>query len=357
MGKTTSKKQDFSYLDLLKMYIGELTGLKEIGFKIKKDPRTFRQAITSTGIEIPFPGSIWCKTSQHFKGRFFKPTPEWMDEIIKGSMLGDAQIRLQSKGKYHDDNPSIEEYVAILQNVEKIRTKARARNQITKNEIQYWNYAIRRIKKTNTANFRIHKSILEFKWVKLMNKAFSEFMKVKLYVKPVNNKTTKWTCGFDTASSVQMLNFWKEWYTAGENKLNKRIPSLQNIKPNTLLHWYVDDGYYSGTDLSLCTHGFSRRDQEFLISSLQLEGIDCKLKYSYKKPHINISARKQNRDLFFSFLSEAKFYEKAKNIFPYKFTSSLSKKEWMKKIYKENPEYFIDDHSFKQQLLLRLESD
>ena len=110
-------------LDIVKLYIGELMGLKIIGKKIHGDPRTFKHKITSLGIEVPFPGSIWCKVSQHLDKRFFKPLPKWKEEIVIGSLLGDAQIRLQSKVQHHVNSPDTAKYKEVLNQVRALEKK------------------------------------------------------------------------------------------------------------------------------------------------------------------------------------------------------------------------------------------
>ena len=338
-------------LELVRMYIGELMGLKSIGFKINSDPRTFKEEITSLGIEIPFPGSLWCKVSQHFRKKFFKPIHPWLEEVIIGSLLGDAQLRLQSRTKHHSDGPTLKEYEGTLKQIDRIREKARRYEKLTQSEVRYWNHATNTIKRTNTANFRIHKSILEFEWVKLLIKEFEKSHKVTSFIKPINTLTTKWSCGFDTISSIQLFNIWKEWYEFREIGYKKKIPKLPPLAPNILLHWYIGDGYYTGKDISICTHGFSFKEQKILSEYLKTVGIQNVIRKKKNYYYLGISVKNQNKKRFFDFIEQASLFEKAYELFPYKFSNQISKKEWKDIVFKQFPEYTQSDKISQKKLL------
>ncbi len=337
-------------LDLVKSYIGELKGLKAIGREIKSDPRTFKKEITSLGIEVPYPGSIWTKFTQHLNGRFYKPVPKQLEEIIVGSLLGDAQIRLQSKSKEHRNNPTIQQYRLTLDKIEMIREKAKNRQQLNKTEILFWNYAVDLIKRTNTANFRIHKSIFELEWVKFLKDIFTKYIDLTTYVKPLNYPSSKWTCGFDTSSSIQMFELWKNWYIRKYNKNIKILPLITEITPNILLHWYVDDGYMSGSDISLSSQAFSLEENQKLVKLLREKNIECKIRFHHKKPFINISAKKDNKEVFFGFMEQAKYYEESKKFFLHKFTNSITKSEWRIELLQKHPEFNIKSNEARKTL-------
>ncbi|MBY8999358.1 MAG: hypothetical protein KGD64_00405 [Candidatus Heimdallarchaeota archaeon] len=340
---------------LVRLYIGELKGLKTIGKQIHSDPRTFKNVITSLGIEIPYPGSIWCKVSQHLSRRFYKPLPKWKMELVIGSLLGDSQIRLESKLHYHAKNPNIIEYSNMLLKTNKIRKKARKYGILSQKEIKYWNSAIELIKNTNTASFRIHKSILEIKWVKLLAQIFNENLNITTFVNKADNKSTKWSCGFDSSSSIHFFEIWKEWYTKQRGAISKNIPKLPPLTPNILLHWYIDDGYMSGYDTSLCTQAFSYKEHLVLLKYLKTAGIESNIRVSKGKPYIGISMKKQNKKDFYSFISHARLYKQARNLFPYKFTNSISKREWNARIIETSPDYFRSEPNAKERLLSELQ--
>ena len=351
----TLKRKQYSESELIRLYIGELMGLKAIGKKIQSDPRTFKSKITSLGIEVPFPGSVWCKITQHLKGQFFKPFPRKFEDVIIGSLLGDGQIRLQSKTRPHVNNPDIFEYESVLLGISKLRNEIAKGKQITKDEVRNWNSAIDLIKQTNTANFRFHKSILELDWIKLLSKKFDKFLKITPFIKKANNKTTKWTCGFDTSSSVQLFDFWRKWYVYRSNKLVKKIPTLPSLTPNILLHWYIDDGYFSGGDMSICTQAFSYDEQKVLMKYLETENLVSNIRHKGNYSYIGISLKRENKERFFEFISQADLFKEAYNLFPYKFSKDISKSEWKKEIMREKPEYFVQGNDAHKKLKKKIE--
>lgn len=281
------KLTEFEQL-LIKKYVGELKGLKAIGKEIHKDPRTFKHFLTDLGFKIPHPGSIWRKAKQHFEGEFYKPIPKHIEEIIIGSLLGDAQIRLQSKTIPHENNPTEKGYIETLETVRELREKAK-KNQFNKEQdINKWNEAIELIKSTNTASLRFHKSILELEWVKALDQLFNPFFSTTSYVKKktTSNKDDKikWTCGFDSGSSIQLFNLWKEWYLPKGEKNIKIIPkSFKFIPSNALLHWFTGDGQFTKKDISLFSLCFTLKENNLLISHLKLLRENCWVKEKRKK--------------------------------------------------------------------------
>ena len=323
---------------LLRMYIGELKGLKVIGREIGSDPRTFKHQITSLGIKVPFPGSIWTKTSKHLKGDFDKPIPKWFKEIIIGSLLGDAQLRLQSKTKAHFESPSNQEYKTVLCKTNILRRKIREGRDLTHEDIQHWNLTVNLLKRTNTANFWLHKSIFEIEWIKFLGETFRRFLDFKAFVKPIKYIDTKWTCGFDTVSSVHNFNIWKNWYSLNNKKVPKRVPSFHEVTPNILLHWYVDDGYFSANEIGLCSFGFTVKENKYLLEQLAKNNIKGRLYYKSAKPFISISIKKPNKRAFFDFMEQAKFFTDAKKIFPHKFSKSITRNDLKEHILEKYPE-------------------
>lgn len=328
--------------DLIRKYIGEMNGLKAIGKEIHKDPRNFKHNIEKIGIKIPFPGSIWTKAKLHLDYRFFKPIDKDLEEIIIGSLLGDAQIRLQSKALCHENNPSLEEYENTIKLANFIRKKALNLEILDKLDISNWNNAIDMIRNTNTANFRIHKSILEIEWVKVLTKEFKRFCDTTTYIRPIkNSKNVAWSCGFDTQSSIQLYNFWKEWYIQqNRNSFSKITPIKELITPNSLLHWYIGDGHLSGYDFSITSIGFSYEENKRLLDQIKKLGIKCKLRKKQSRYYIGFSCTEINRMNFESYLKRSKYYKIARKLFPYKFDKYYPKKLWLEDVRREKPELF-----------------
>ena len=351
-----NKNSEVEIPTLLKLYLGEMIGLKVIGKKIHKDPRTFKQKITSLGIVIPQPGSVWTKAKKHITGQYFAPISKLKMEIITGLMLGDAQLRVQTKTDIHKRQLKPKEYTRIISQMKQIQKKAKNEEKLSQQDISKWNLGIKLLSEINTANLRIHKSILEIQWVKVLMKQFQEFIKIKPYVKRNKTQSTKWSCGFDTSASVQFFHLWQSWYKTEKKKLKKILPNIRKITPNILLHWYVGDGYSVGNELALCTQNFNFNEQKYLIELLHAEGITAKLRKKRTNYYIGLSATKENKKHFFEYIEQAKLYKEAEKYLPYKFLNGITKKEWLIEIKKEHPEYFQENQSIRETLLKNLTS-
>ncbi len=330
--------------DLIRRYIGDMMGLKAIGKEIHSDPRTFKKEFTSLGIEIPFPGSVWKKMQDHYSGRFDRSISPFLEEIITGSLLGDGNIRLQSKVDHHEKNPSLDEYRELLLDIGEIRQRVKNGDGLTRDDIERWNHGIEIIRNTNTAHFRIHKSIVEIRWVKKMMEIFDREIDVQSkFIKTIRDaKNIAWTCGFDTLSSVQLFNIWKDWYTKDGQIVVKRVPRhiLTKITLDSLLQWYTGDGFYSGKTIGLCTSGFSKSDQLYLIKLLAQIDVDSHFARSHTGGEITISHKKEKREYFINMLTKTKQYLLAEREFPQKFDGNYSKKDLMMKLRLSYPEFF-----------------
>lgn len=337
--------------DLVNRYIGDMQGMKAIGKEIHSDPRTFKKDLTSLGIVIPFPGSIWKKMQDHYSGRFDRPISKDLEEILYGSLLGDGNIRLQSKSDFHVDSPSMSEYKELLENANQIRENIANGGDLSAKDVHKWNEGINTIKNINTANFRMHKSITEIKWVKNLDSLFKKEINTgDGFIKKVNRvQDIKWSCGFDTNSSVQLFNIWKDWYTKDDKFVDKYIPrdKLTHLTPDIVLQWYTGDGYYTGNAISFATHNFTKSDNEYLVGLLKERGIDSKIYPDGDKFRIGVSHRKINREIFFDYLSQAKSYNLASEQFPHKFNFGVMKRDLITELKISNPEFFDRNSGLK----------
>jgi len=339
---------------LLELYLGELIGLKKIGKRVHKDPRTLKKEIEAIGITVPYPGSTWTKVKRHVEGKFFRPIPRELKEMITGSLLGDAQLRVQTKQKITEDPLKLEKYCKIVNQMQDIQKRIKKREKITIDDIKLWNNGVKSLAKVNTASLRFHKSILELEWLKALIAEFNSFIKVKVFVKPNRTKSSKWSCGFETAASIQFFELWRDWYTIEKGKLRKKLFKFRAITPNTLLHWYVGDGYLTKNELALSTHSFTLNEQSYLVKLLNAIGVKAKTVKKLKHYYIRLSTKQENINNFFSYMREAKLYKKAEKCFPYKFSNEITKAEWKKQLMKEHPEYFILDYKLREKLLQSL---
>ena len=344
MGDIEFVEMSDSQKDLVRRYVGDMVGLKAIGKEIHRDPRSFKHELTGLGIKIPFPGSVWKKMQDHYSSKFDKSISPFLEEIIQGSLLGDGNIRLQSKVDPHLDNPSMKEYGELLSDIEAIRQNLNGGSGLTSGDINRWNQGIEMIRNTNTASFRMHKSITEINWVKnLANILGSEIDVGHKFINKVHREQDiKWTCGFDTLSSVQIQDIWKSWYTQDGKVVEKFIPRdrLTALSPDSVLQWYTGDGYYSGKGIGLSTCGFTKDDQLYLVGLLAKIGVESHLIKPNNGHEIAISHKKENRENFFNYLSRAKNIALAKRELPQKFDGSFRKNDLITNLKKSNPEFF-----------------
>ena len=63
----------------------------------------------------------------------------------------------------------------------------------------------------------------------------------------------------------------------------------------------------------------------------------------YETHFIFISSKKSNREVLFDYLSQAKFFPKANELFPHKFTKEIEYTDTLNESKLKNPEYFTYD--------------
>jgi len=330
---------------LLKNYIGEMRGLKKIGSQIlHEDPRSFKYVITGLGFEIPASGSIWKKMKDHYKGKFTAAIDTPLNEILLGMMLGDMNIRLQSKSKPHPQQPTISEYQRLLREIEEFRQRVRSERFIDRADIDLWNKGIKMIQSTNTASVRIHKSSTEFDFVKVLYKLLGKHVVLgsPFFRRNNNARGVRWNCGFDTSSLIEFYEMWRNWYKFRNGKYIKHIPrnSITKATPDLIFHYYIDDGWYSGNRIQISNSSFSHSDIHYLIRLIRAEGIRAKPYLKANSYSINISHSKKNRIAFFEFISQATLYKKVSPYFPHKLIRGYSKKEYVKEHKSRYPEFY-----------------
>lgn len=339
--------------EIIRYHIVNLHGLKSIGKIINRDARSFKNLFYDVGIDILHPGSLWKKVKEHFEGKYDVEMTKIMNDIIVGTLLGDGSMRIQTKSTPHKNQPLTREYEEILDKINSIRESYETNGSLTYSDIKYWNYAINKFKNLNTATFRLHKSIFEREWVKILVDEMVKFLPLTPYIKKIKDvegaDKIKWTCGFDTQASFQFLKIWENWYEPNGDKFKKIVPKDFNcLSPDILLHWYIGDGSYSGRNIHLYTFGFSFEENYRLQQMLSEIGLKSKIKdrvdESGVRTHfIHLSSKKTNRETLFGYLSEAKFYSKAESIFPHKFTKEINHADSMNGIRNSHPEYFTYD--------------
>jgi len=100
----------------------------------------------------------------------------------------------------------------------------------------------------------------------------------------------------------------------------------------------------SGSDISLCSQSFTLQENQKLVRLLREKDIECKIRLHKKKPFIGISSKKDNREIFFGFMEQAKYFKEAEKLLLPKFTNSISKKEWKKELLENSiPDSILQD--------------
>ena len=333
---------------LLNYYISEMRGLKKIGSQIlHKDPRSFKYVITGLGFDIPASGSIWKKMKDHYNGKFTTPIDPTLNEILLGMMLGDMNIRLQSKSKPHPQQPTISEYQRLLREITKLRRRIRSQRYIEHADVDLWNKGIKIIQSINTATVRIHKSSTEFDFVKVLYKLLGKHMELgsPFFHQNNNGSGVRWNCGFDTSSLIEFYEMWRNWYKFKNYRYSKHIPRnlITKATPDLIFHYYIDDGWYSGNRIQISNSSFCKSDIHYLVRLIRAEGIRAKPYANANSYSINISHSKKNRSAFFEFISQATLYKEVSPYFPHKLIRGYSKKEYAKEHKSKYPEFYEKD--------------
>ena len=329
---------------VIKLYFGEFKGLKEIGMIIGSDQRSFNKLFKELGVYYPL-GSKAGKVWKHIRGEYNKPISSRIKDQIIGELLGGSNVRVQTKESPFTNNLTIDEYVTDLKTLEKISIKANKFNDISIVDLYKWNEIVSKFEFLNTANLRFHKSIKEKEWIKILwdqlNSKYGGFRDIKKRTKSNIDSRLKWTCAYDTGSSYQFLKIWQEWYQNNQGKLQKTLPeSLKSLTPNILLHWYVNDGGFDNTAISIYNLNFKQIDILRMVDMLTDIGIKAKMNEKRGRILISVSSKKNNRIRFFEYLSKADLYREAIKVVPHKFIDGVKLLDEMEKLKIDHPEYF-----------------
>lgn len=124
----------------------------------------------------------------------------------------------------------------------------------------------------NQACFRLvskHEEYIDFAISKFKKEAFY-CNKYKTYI----HKTKKYYWRLTSCSTYQFKSLKEKWYPEGR----KIVPKDLSLSGDLIKCWIMDDGTLSKVDGSmvLCTHGFTKKDCEFLTAKInEFIGFDC----------------------------------------------------------------------------------
>ncbi len=122
------------------------------------------------------------------------------------------------------------------------------------------------IRARHTARLRIHQSDKQkdyvfWKYRNLKNLVLKGPRFTKVWHDPKRNKN-HYSWYFHTRSNEALGNLHRLFYNKGAKILPKKL--LNVLEPLGLAVWYMDDGSNNGGNITLNTHCFSRKEQEFL---------------------------------------------------------------------------------------------
>ena len=318
-----------------------LVSLRDLQATYHQHITTIMRILQESGIET-INGGTMNKIKQNLMyERAYQPINTLLEEILIGELLGDGNIT-QIKGKKKLVNPTEEEYLAAKKFLQQL-LKTTSSNQLPDlgKIIQEFNKSINIIAAYSTAEFSLHKSILEYYWVKRIGDLF-RINGYKAYIYTTFEKFNhkyRWRVNLRSNSSIQLKFLHDKWYTLEGRKI---IPRDLKITPRILLHWYIGDGTLRNTQISLATYSFTREEVELLAEKIEM---DTKIKFNVKKVlyvvhneyreywRLATSSKKEEKRFFdyISIIDDKKTLIIAKKLFPWKFNHNVRKREEVEK--------------------------
>ena len=337
-------------IDEQAVVIDYMQGISVQNLESKYRTNNITPILKKIGLDVLIPDER-TKLVRHVNGSYDTEISPYFEEVIIGSQLGDSYIdineaRQKNHGKYDINFKAYKIAIKFVRSLKNL-----VKNNLSGLITQY-NEASNIIIHSSTATFLFHKAIEEEPWVRVLaelyrQEGFNPSITFHL------NDEDKLTCNLETQSSVILYSYFKIWYHAkkpGDDKIIKKVPSDLIITPNILLHWYIGDGSFSKWRIVLYTLGFSYEENQKLTNFLERD-VDIKAvvrkttqpvekKKRYKDYYYLDIMGLENRVKFFEFLGKANPFvlKKAKEIFPWKFSRHLKKKDHLESLV----HYFIN---------------
>ena len=338
---------------VIKGFLGNLTGLKRLGRELKKSPNSLKPVIQDLGVKS-VKQDDWTSLRNHLKEKFNHILPIHLQEILKGMLLADGRFEVQNNGIVVPNTHGLKEYQNAIKELNDIRSQIISGTIPTLNDIRKWNNGADKIINSNIATFRVNKSIQEFTWVNELYNEFKQYCNNLPKIAP-NNKTNqilKWDVNFETTPSAQFGFEWDKWYEPLNiknpltekfgQKYKKILPlDFKDFTPNSLLHMYSGIGSMSANSIYFASMNFTQTENKILQTELKKIEIQSELvrtKYG-NGYYVGISMNQDNRKNFFDYISQARMYSKAEEFLPYKFDRSLSREEYLNEVLKDHPEF------------------
>jgi hypothetical protein len=259
----------------------------------------------------------------HLKGSHWAPISNDLLEILDGELLGDGNIQSMHDRmgiKWHKSLPN---YMNALDTLFLLQFLYEIDSDTV---IKEFNEANSIISGSQTAYFRLHKSLEEKPWVRFIGQIFQS------RGHSVSISDSKGTIHLHTQGTVQLYKLFQRWY----KNAKKKVPSDLKLTPRVVLHWFIGDGGTGKRRIVLYSLSFSKEENELLADLLNKEiGISVTVapRKNPRQPDrsyylLDITGRRNYRS-FLDYLELAPAYSLnlAKQLFPWKFSTDIRKKD------------------------------
>ncbi|MFX0065998.1 MAG: hypothetical protein ACFFC7_27850 [Candidatus Hermodarchaeota archaeon] len=268
----------------------------------------------------------------HIRGDYLLPLAG-ISSLIEGMLLGDGSVLMRSEA--NAKVPSFQEYQSARHTLNIMSEAPLETAQQVLAAVSKYNKAIEIIRATGTAHFQGGKSLMEEPWLRsiVVQKLQSHGYEVNI---SFNSKTQ--FIFFRTRSSVQLFYLRLDYYPDGI----KTSFAFEKFTPESLLYFYVDDGSLGEKNITIASQAFSLAGNEHLLHCLNQIGITGTIRdvidRRTKKLYHILAISKTHTQKFLDYLEQAPkdALTLAKQLFPWKFTLNLRKKDVIR-----DPDYIL----------------
>ncbi|MFX0091650.1 MAG: hypothetical protein ACFFBD_07790 [Candidatus Hodarchaeota archaeon] len=281
---------------------------------------TVRKILHRAGFEIPDPGGA-TKIKRYSTINFHKEIRDELEQSLIGLLLSDGYIDVANRTQV--SLVTTDEYQELLEDLADLSKRRITENSIPRIVAEY-NRIQQTLRKAKIGIFQLHMSYFALPLLMILKEWFeTESYRVRMRF------GEKSVC-LATEASIQLYLLYKRFYP--NNK--KIIPKNFKLTPIVLFFMYIGDGSRDGDLLRLCTHSFSKPENEFLATRLDDLRIWSHVRSyaqngkTYWVTYINRGSNKTFFSYFNQFQSKplSDFLSLAKQLYPWKF-QNLQKKD------------------------------
>ncbi|MFX1538833.1 MAG: hypothetical protein ACFFDI_31985 [Promethearchaeota archaeon] len=295
----------------------QLQGYTSIASELHLDATRVKKVLTEAGYEI-FHGFTFFNVKKRLVSSW-KPLSKELREIIIGELLGDGNMRCDSR--LEGPSPSLAEYKKALDSLQIIQS-----NEIFSFNPKDFNKAINTISRGKTACFRIGTSKIEKKWLQHL----IQLIRSQGYSVSMTNLSDESKCEFSTQYTVQLYELFQEWYKAAtvpRRSGKKNMVYSIKLTHRILFHWHIGDGSMNKDQTALHTEGFALKGNSYLKELIEKTlGIPITLRH-YEYPFLEIPKMYTNVYLDYIERAPKESVVLAKKLFPWKFSRVILKRD------------------------------